>query len=434
MAAPQAAPGQPGAEAEHAQATALAGELFAPGVGAQAGPPARPAKGTAVPPGASTAGGHSHGPGDRPRAERFTSTDPDAFGVPTGREEDWRFTPLRRMRDLLEPFEPGELAVEVAAPDQVEVREVADPWTDGAEPVGAVLAPADRVSALALQRVPRAHVVTVPKGTAPAEPVFVTLRGTGQQAYGHVFIDVEPFAEAAVVLDHVGSARLAANVELRLGDGASLTLVSVQDWADGAVHVAAHAALLGRDARLRHAVVTFGGDLVRVSSTVRYAGPGGDAELLGLSFADAGQHQEARLYVEHAVPHCKSRVLYKSALQGRDAHTVWIGDVRIRPQAVQTDTYELNRNLLLTDGARADSVPNLEIETGEVAGAGHASATGRFDDLQLFYLMSRGIPAEEARRLVVRGFFADVIGRLGVPALADRLTAAIEAELEAVGA
>ena len=390
-----------------AERAALAGELFAPGVGAQAGPPARPAKGTAVPPGASTAGGHSHGPGDRPVTERFTSTNPDAFGVPTGREEDWRFTPLA---PAARPAGAagragGELTVEVAAPDQVEVREVAG----DADPVGSVLAPADRVSALALQRVRRAHLVTVPKGTSLAEPVMVTLRGSGEPAYGHLVIDVEPFAEAAVVLDHVGSARLAANVELRVGDGASLTVVSVQDWADDAVHVAAHAALLGRDARLRHAVVTFGGDLVRVSSTVRYAGPGGDAELLGLSFADAGQHQESRLYVDHAVPHCRSRVTYKSALQGRDAHTVWIGDVRIRPQAVQTDTYELNRNLLLTDGARADSVPNLEIETGEVAGAGHASATGRFDDLQLFYLMSRGIPAVEARRLVVRGFFADVI-------------------------
>jgi Fe-S cluster assembly protein SufD len=208
----------------------------------------------------------------------------------------------------------------------------------------------------------------------------------------------------------------------------------VQDWADDAVHVVAHAAELGRDARLRHAVVTFGGDLVRVSPTVRFTAPGGDAELLGLSFADAGQHQEARLYVDHAVPHCRSRVTYKGALQGREAHTVWIGDVRIRPEGLQTDTYELNRNLLLTDGARADSVPNLEIETGEVAGAGHASATGRFDDQQLFYLMARGIPEVEARRLVVRGFFADVINSLGVPAVAERLTAAVEAELAAVGA
>jgi Fe-S cluster assembly protein SufD len=285
-----------------------------------------------------------------------------------------------------------------------------------------------------MERVRQAMLITVPKGTALTDPVTVTVRGAGERAYTHLVVDVQPFSEAVVILDHVGSATIAANVELRIGDGAALTLVTVQDWAPDAVHVAAHAAQLGRDARLRHAVVTFGGDLVRVSPTVRFTRPGGDAELLGLSFADAGQHQEARLYVDHAVPHCKSRVTYKGALQGRDAHTVWIGDVRIRPEGLQTDTYELNRNLLLTDGARADSVPNLEIETGEVAGAGHASATGRFDDQQLFYLMSRGIPEIEARRLVVRGFFADVINSLGVPAVADRLTAAVEAELSAVGA
>ena len=414
-----------------AERAALAGELFAPGVGAQAGPPRTPARATAVQPGASSAGGHSHGPGDRPRAERFTSRNPDEFGVPTGREEEWRFTPLARLRDLLDPFEADQaLTVETDAPDQVEVREVAG----DADPVGTVLAPADRVSALALERVRRAHVVTVPKGTTVADPVTITLRGNGERAYGHLVVDVQPSADAVVVLDHVGSARLAANVELRVGDGASLTFLSLQDWADDAVHVVAHAAELGRDARLRHAVVTFGGDLVRVSPTVRFTAPGGDAELLGLSFADAGQHQEARLYVDHAVDHCRSRVTYKGALQGRDAHTVWIGDVRIRPEGVATDTYELNRNLLLTDGARADSVPNLEIETGEVTGAGHASATGRFDDQQLFYLMSRGIPEIEARRLVVRGFFADVINAIGVPAVAERLTAAVEAELVAVGA
>ena len=107
------------------------------------------------------------------------------------------------------------------------------------------------------------------------------------------------------------------------------------------------------------------------------------------------------------------------------AHTVWIGDVLIRAAATGTDTYEENRNLLLTDGARADSVPNLEIETGEVTGAGHASTTGRFDDEQLFYLMARGIPEGEARRLVVRGFFAEIVDRIGVPEVRDRLLAAV---------
>ena len=421
-----------------AERAALAGQLFAPGVGAAAGPPTTPATGTAVPSGARSGGGHGHGPGTRSGspAERFTSTNPDAFGVPTGREEDWRFTPLSRMRDLLEPFEPdATLLLDRKVPPEVEVREVA-----GDHPlVGTVLAPADRVSALALRHTGTAHLVTVPKGTVLAEPVWLTLRahtpgGGAGRAYAHVVVDVEPFAEAVVVYDHLGSGRVAANLEMRVGDGASLTLVSLQDWDRAAVHVEAQAALVGRDARLRHVVVTLGGDLVRVSPTVRFDGPGGDAELLGLAFADAGQHQEHRLYIDHAVPRCRSRVTYKSALQGDEAHTVWIGDVRIRPEAVQTDTYELNRNLLLTDGARADSVPNLEIETGEVAGAGHASATGRFDDLQLFYLMSRGIPAEEARRLVVRGFFAGLIGRIGVPEVEGRLTAAIDDELTEVGA
>ena len=169
--------------------------------------------------------------------------------------------------------------------------------------------------------------------------------------------------------------------------------------------------------------------MVRVAPSVRYAGPGGDAELLGLYFADAGQHLEHRLFVDHAEPNCRSRVDYKGALQGDQAHTVWIGDVLIRPEATGTDTYERNRNLLLTDGARADSVPNLEILTGEVAGAGHASASGRLEDHHLFYLMARGIPLEEARRLVIRGFFGELISKIGVPELRDRISAAVEAEL-----
>ena len=172
---------------------------------------------------------------------------------------------------------------------------------------------------------------------------------------------------------------------------------------------------LGRDARLQHTAVTLGGGVVRLAPSVRYAGPGGDAELLGAYFADAGQHLEHRLFVDHAQPNCRSRVEYKGALQGDGAHTVWIGDVLIRAEATGTDTYERNRNLLLTEGARADSVPNLEILTGEVIGAGHASTSGRLEDQHLFYLMARGIPLAEARRLVIRGFFGELIAKIGVP-------------------
>ena len=195
------------------------------------------------------------------------------------------------------------------------------------------------------------------------------------------------------------------------------------------MHLSHHHAQLGRDARIKHTTVTLGGDVVRIAPSVRYTGPGGDAELLGLYFTDAGQHFEHRLFVDHAVRDCRSRVEYKGALQGEGAHAVWIGDVIIRPEATGTDTYEYNRNLVLTDGTRVDSVPNLEILTGEVTGAGHASASGRLEDHHLFYLMARGIPYEEARRLVIRGFFGQLIERIDVPSLRPRVAAAIEAEL-----
>jgi Fe-S cluster assembly protein SufD len=365
-------------------------------------------------------------------AERFTSRNPEDFGVPTGREEDWRFSPLRKLRPLLQPFvSEDSFRFETELPAGVRVKAVAPDH----ELVGSALTPADRISALAAANVGQVVLVTIPAEAELSEPI--TLRSIGLAGadgkpglnYGHFVIDARAFSSATVVMDHLGQATVAANVEVLVGDGAKLTLISVQDWDADAIHIAAHAAKLGRDARYTHIAVNLGGAVIRLNPTVSYAGPGGAAELYGLSFAGEGQHQESRLYVDHSVPHCSSQVVYKSVLDGETARTVWIGDVRIRPTAVGTTTYELNRNLLLTDGARADSVPNLEIETGEIAGAGHASATGRFDDLQLFYLQSRGIPEDEARRLVVRGFFADVVDHIKVPALHDRLMASIDERL-----
>lgn len=377
----------------------------------------------------------SHG-GNVPTASRglrFTSYDVDAFEVPGGREEDWRFTPLRRLRNLHKgAAATGTATVSVDAPPEVSVATVGrdDPRLgDGG-------VPADRVAAQAWSSFTEATVVTVPPEQRTDAPITVTVTGPGvdEVAYGHLQLRLEAFAEAVVVIDHRGSGAYAENVEFVLADGARLTVVGVQDWADDAVHVAAQHVSLGRDAVLRATAVSLGGSLVRQAPTVTFRQPGADAELLGLCFADDGQHLEHRLLVDHAVPHCKSNVVYKSALQGEAAHTVWIGDVLIQAEAEGTETFELNRNLLLTDGARADSVPNLEIETGEIAGAGHASATGRFDDDQLFYLTSRGIPEDQARRLVVRGFFGEILQRITVPEVRERLTAAIESELEAVGA
>jgi Fe-S cluster assembly protein SufD len=312
-------------------------------------------------------------------------------------------------------------------PAGVEVVEVAadDPL------LKRVPAPVDRTAALACAHAGGAMVVRVAPNAELDRSAIVELRGTSvdEVVWGHVIVEVGANSTATVVIDHTGSATYGAMLSVLVGDGAHLTLVNLQDWDDDAVHVEQQSASIGRDATLSSSVVTLGGDLVRLTPTVSYAGPGGSVEMLGLYFADAGQHLEHRLFVDHDQPNCRSRVTYKGALQGARAHTVWIGDVLIRAEATGTDTYEENRNLLLTDGARADSVPNLEIETGEVVGAGHASTTGRFDDEQLFYLMARGIPEPEARRLVVRGFFAEIVDRMGVSEVRDRLLTAVEREL-----
>ena len=365
---------------------------------------------------------------DQSRGERKTSYDVGDFAVPGGREEDWRFTPVDRLGALfqVEPTNESRLTLEVCAPQGVEVSQA----TSSDSVFGSVLRPADRASAVAWAGAEKAMLVTIPKDVELDEPVRITITAQDRaRVNGHLIVDVGRFAKGTVVLTHKGSAECAANVELRVGDGADLTFVTLQEWDDDTIHLAQNDALVGRDARLKHITVTLGGEIVRVSTNVRYAGPGGFAEAIGVYFADAGQHQEHRLFIDHGPPNCVSNVEYKGALQGDSAHTVWIGDVLIRSSAEGTSTYELNRNLILTDGARADSVPNLEIETGEIIGAGHASATGRFDDEQLFYLQSRGITEDEARRLVVRGFFAGIVNRIGVAEVEEHLMAAIDAEL-----
>jgi Fe-S cluster assembly protein SufD len=245
----------------------------------------------------------------------------------------------------------------------------------------------------------------------------------------HIFLVAKKFTEATLLVRHEGFGVLGENIEILLEDEAKLNFVSLQNWAAGSSHISAHFAKLGRNAHLTHSVLSFGGDLVRVTPVVTFAEPGSEVELNGVYFASAGQHIENRPFVDHAAANCKSRVTYKGALLGEKAHTVWIGDVLIRKIAEGTDTYELNRNLLLTDGARADSVPNLEIETGEIQGAGHASASGRFDDEQLFYLEARGIPELDARRLVVLGFLMELIQRTKIDSLVAELSQVLEKKL-----
>lgn len=370
------------------------------------------------------------------KGELFSSFDVDAFEVPHGRDEIWRFTPLRRLRGLHDGSAQATGKVQITVTDQPGVR--TETVRRGDERLGQGGVPTDRVAAQAFSSFNSATVVTVERDTEVAKPIEIVVDGPGEGAvaYGHLQIRVEELTRAIVVVDLRGSGTYADNVEIIVADSAALGVIWIADWADDMVNVSAHHARLGKDSVLGHVNVTLGGDLVRTSTTVRFTAAGGDAQLLGTYFADDGQHIESRLLVDHAHPNCRSDVLYKGALQADpesdrpDAHAVWVGDVLIRAEATGTDTFETNRNLLLTDGARADSVPNLEIETGEIVGAGHASATGRFDDEQVFYLQARGIPEDQARRLIVRGFFAEIIQKIAVAAVRERLTEAIEHELE----
>ncbi len=377
-------------------------------------------------------GTHTHGVPIVPassRAQRTTSFDLADFPVPTGREEEWRFAPVDRVAPLFasDLSGPKVITTVVEAPGVVvEIVDRDDPR------LGTAGKPGDRSAVTAWSSFQRATVVTIPPQLVAGTATSVRVEGVdaSHPTASHLLVHARELSESLVVVDHTGSAMLSETIEIVVEDGAHLTLVSVHDWAPDTVHLSSHRIRLGRDATVKHIVVTLGGSIVRVTPDAEFTGENGSLEMVGLYFADAGQHQEHRLFVDHAVPSCRSRVTYKGALQGEGAHTVWVGDVLIRAEAEGTDTYELNRNLVLSDGARADSVPNLEIETGLIEGAGHASATGRFDDEQLFYLRSRGIPEPDARRLVVRGFFNELIQQIGVPEVEERLLAAIEAELE----
>ena len=356
------------------------------------------------------------------------SFDPADFDLPSGREEAWRFTPRARFKALFDDApSDGRLVISATAPDGATVASIP---ADTAQS-RAASAPLDRISVLAAKHAGDTVLVSIPADADVAEPVVLKLTGTNAAAtvWGSILVEVGANARATVVLEHSGAAQYGGNVNVVTGDGAHLDFVSVQNWEDDAVHAAHIAVKVGRDAVVRSIVATLNGGAVRLVQTVDYAGPGGDAELIGAYLAESGQHIEHRILVDHAQPNCRSNVAYKGALAGDGARAVWIGDVIIRAEALGTDTYELNRNLLLTPGARADSVPNLEIETGEIVGAGHASATGRFDDDQLFYLQARGIPAAVARRLVVRGFFADVVRRIASEPVRADVLRAIDAEL-----
>lgn len=340
-------------------------------------------------------------------APRVISNDPALHEVPSGREEEWRFTPIRQIADFFQTQAWPSLGarsssfVTVQQSDQSGQVERSTGWEA-----------TDLPSALA--RTHASQIVTITIGTDQVVEDVIVVDLTAKQGgnYGRIEISAGAFSKATVVLRHDMTADVSGVIVTSVADQADLTVLNMYDGPRTSRHMWQWATTVGRDARFLGLSITLGGAFVRLAPSVRYAGPGGSAQMLGAFLATDDQFQEFRLFVDHNEPHCTSNVVFKGALSGRNSHTVWIGDVLVRREAVGIETYEMNRNLLLNDGPRADSVPNLELETGDVVGAGHASATGRFDDEQLFYLQSRGIPEDLARQLVVRGFFVDVLDKV----------------------
>jgi len=356
-------------------------------------------------------------------APRVASRDIDDFELPKGREEEWRFAPIKKLAEFFQPAAWGSVGLAGEHDATVEFVDISDPR------LSRTWLPTDRPSAIAREKATHAVLVTIAKESIHSSPIVVNLKNAGENNYLHVEVHAGPFSKSQVVLIHDTSGDVSGSMLSILGDQADLTMLSVTDAQTAVIQHLHWFTEVGRDANFIGLSITLGGGVIRMVPTLTYRAPGGKAQMLGAFLLDGHQFQEHRILVDHTQPHCTSNVIYKGALSGEGAHSVWIGDVLVRREAVGIETYELNRNLLLSDGPRADSVPNLELETGDVVGAGHASATGRFDDEQLFYMQSRGIPEEIARVLVVRGFFVDVLSKIDDPDLSASLMRRIEMKL-----
>lgn len=360
------------------------------------------------------------------------SFDVEAFPVPERSQEDWRFTPVERVAEFFEEFTPsGTTRVAVSNMDgtAVDGSSVSVETVARAQfPSGSVLMPNDRVSAIEWNTGSNSTVVKI--SGELSQPVLVKVIGAdfNRDAF-HLVIVAEDKAHGDVVVEHEGPASLAEGVEITTGADSHISTTFVQEWDKGSKHVGNQRIHVGAGASLRHSVVTLGGDVVRIRMDQEFGGEQGDLNMLGIYFVDPGEHIEHRTMVVHNHPECKSRVVYKGALDGKNAHSTWVGNALIQPTAPGTDSYELNRNLVLTPGAIADSEPNLEIENGNIIGAGHASSVGRFDDEELFYLQSRGISEAEARKLVVRGFFGELVEEIGIPSISAHLMQVIDRRL-----
>jgi Fe-S cluster assembly protein SufD len=284
-------------------------------------------------------------------------------------------------------------------------------------------------------------VVKVPAGVVVDKPVVVLhwSEGDGLASFPHTLVVAGEAAEVTV-FDRFGSADgrhsheapvghlVDAVVELVVGDGANVRYVSVQEHGPHTWQIALQRAHVGRDATLRSSAVALGGYYARLRSESRLDGDGGESDLTAVYFGDGQQMLDFRTLQDHHAPNTRSDLLFKGAVED-EARSVYSGLIRIRHGAQHANAFQTNRNLVLTKGAEAMSVPNLEIEADDVR-CSHASTVGPIDDDQLYYLATRGIPPAEAERLIVLGFFDDVFERLPLPSLVTPLRRSVIEKIE----
>ncbi len=359
------------------------------------------------------------------RPDRIASINPDDFPVPNGREEEWRYTPLKRVGNLhVDAVATTEFKFEVQADALINHQLVKK-----ADLESKFLA-TDRISARAFHSAKDALVISIPKEFAGKEIIWVKINLTSGIQYSHIKIDAGQHSHATIVLEYLGEGFGGINSEVEALENSKIDVINIFDSSSKSVLVSEQQFILAKDSNVRTLSVELGSDVLRYIPRAKFSGPHASIDLFGVFLATNGQFFENRVFVDHNMKDCRSNVLYRGGAQGDGSHTVWVGDVLIRKVATGTDTYEMNRNLLLDDGARADSVPNLEIETGEVQKAGHASVTGRLDDDQLFYLMSRGIDEHTARQLVIEGFFSGIFSEFSDVNLKEKLTEKLNAAIE----
>ena len=297
--------------------------------------------------------------------------------------------------------------------------------------LGTAVGTADKFDALNLAAFTGGAFVYVPPETKVDRPVTVTIQAERDGTIiPRVLVVVDRFSKADVYIDHAGggSATVIEVVEVVTLDGAQANVVTAQDWGDAVDHIGRHRGKVGRDGVHRHLEVTLGGRTVYLRPDLGLDAPGGHGELFGVYFGSGGQQFEHRSVIHHNASKTSSESVYKGALQGTSRAT-WFGNIRIEKHAKATSSDETNRNLILTDGARADSIPFLEILCSDVVECGHHSSVGQVDEVQLFYLTSRGIPRDEAVRMLVFGFFGEVTDRIDLPGVTDTVLAEIEAEI-----